>query len=80
MASSSSALIGRPFSVILPPTIDPPVGSRLMIDSAVIVLPQPDSPTMPTVSPASTCRVTPSTAWTDALPQPDVGLQVLDLE
>src|SRR6516162_936901 len=35
-----------------------------MIDNAVIVLPQPDSPTTPSVSPWSTCSVTPSTAWT----------------
>src|ERR1700722_16241519 len=35
-----------------------------MIDSAVIVLPQPDSPTMPSVSPSSTCSDTPSTACT----------------
>ena len=35
-----------------------------MIDIAAIVLPQPDSPTMPTVSPASTSKLSPSTACT----------------
>ena len=35
-----------------------------MIDNAVIVLPQPDSPTMPSVSPESTYSDTPSTART----------------
>ena len=33
-------------------------------DSAVIVLPQPDSPTMPSVSPSRTEKLTPSTAFT----------------
>ena len=49
---------------MLPPAIDPPVGSRFMIDSAVMVLPQPDSPTIPSVSPGSTWIDTPSTACT----------------
>jgi hypothetical protein len=35
-----------------------------MIDIAVMVLPEPDSPTMPMVSPASTVKLMPSTAWT----------------
>ena len=35
-----------------------------MIDIAAIVLPQPDSPTTPSVSPASTSKLRPSTAWT----------------
>ena len=38
--------------MIWPPTILPGgVGIRRMIDSAVTLLPQPDSPTMPSVSP-----------------------------
>ena len=39
-------------------------GSSRMIDSAVTLLPQPDSPTMPSVSPAWTSNDTPSTART----------------
>ena len=35
-----------------------------MIDSAVTLLPQPDSPTSPTVRPSSMSKVTPSTART----------------
>ena len=54
MSSSETVLISRPSSLMLPLTIDPPVGSSLMIDSAVIVLPHPDSPTIPSVSPRST--------------------------
>src|SRR5262249_16175651 len=34
------------------------------IDNALTLLPQPDSPTSPSVSPSCTSYVTPSTAWT----------------
>ena len=37
-------------------------GTSPMIDSAVTLLPQPDSPTMPSVRPASRPKLTPSTA------------------
>src|SRR5258708_23760503 len=37
---------------------------RRMSDSAVTDLPQPDSPTRPSVSPAASSNDTPSTAWT----------------
>src|SRR5688500_13616745 len=39
-------------------------GTRPMIDSAVTLLPQPDSPTMPRVRPGSSLKSTPSTART----------------
>src|SRR5688572_25215615 len=39
-------------------------GMRPMMDSAVTLLPQPDSPTMPRVRPFSSLRSTPSTART----------------
>ena len=43
----------------------PPVGGlRRMIARPVVLLPQPDSPTSPSVSPRSISNVTPSTAWT----------------
>ena len=38
-----------------------------MIDKPVMDLPQPDSPTMPRVSPASICMSTLPTAWTTEL-------------
>ncbi len=49
----------------------PAVGaiSRAM-QRATVDLPEPDSPTMPTISPASTRRSTPSTAGTAAPPPP----------
>src|SRR5262244_387182 len=40
------------------------VGIRRMIDRAVTLLPEPDSPTMPRVSPLLMCRSMPSTART----------------
>src|ERR1700728_3890831 len=45
-----------------------------MIVIAAIVLPQPDSPTIPTVSPASTSKLSPSTACTTPLRN---GIRVL---
>jgi len=49
----------------VPPTIRPsPSGSNRMMDSAVTLFPQPDSPTIPIVSPRRTSNETPSTART----------------
>ena len=54
----------RPFKVTLPPTMRAGgSGSRRMIESADRDLPQPDSPTSATVSPAPTLSVRPSTAF-----------------
>ena len=64
ISSGGSPVISRSASLIEPPAMRPLFGSRPMIDSAVIVLPQPDSPTMPSVSPSSTWNDTPSTACT----------------
>ncbi len=51
--------MSRPLKMIFPS-----VGSvSLMIVRASVVLPQPDSPTRPSVSPAWIERSTPSTAW-----------------
>jgi hypothetical protein len=46
----------------------PPVGSSSrMMHRAIVDLPQPDSPTTPRVSPRLTVKVTPSTAFTEAI-------------
>src|SRR5215469_18903556 len=63
---SSTEEISLPSRTIFPPTMCPPGGRSRMMDSAVIVFPQPDSPTMPRHSPGSTVRLTPSRAWTTA--------------
>ncbi len=63
-ASSSMSSTSRPSMTILPVTIRPGSGTRRMIDKPSVVLPQPDSPTTPTVSPAATRSPTPSTART----------------
>src|SRR5579885_2640804 len=53
-----------PSNRISPPAIRPGGrGIRPMIESAVTLLPQPDSPTMPRVRPVSSEKLTPSTAW-----------------
>jgi hypothetical protein len=44
--------------------IFPGSGISRSSESAVIVLPEPDSPTMPTISPLSTSKLIPSTALT----------------
>ena len=54
--------MSRPRNVIVPE-----VGSsRRMMQRAIVDLPQPDSPTTPSVSPSFTVNETPSTAFTDA--------------
>src|SRR6185312_10461319 len=66
MCGSSSAGICRistPLKRIAPPRITPGgIGTRRKIELAVTLLPQPDSPTRPTVRPCSMLKDTPSTA------------------
>ena len=62
MAFSSSASRLVPSKVASPSTLLPRLGSRPMIASEVTDLPQPDSPTRPTVWPGRTSKLTPSTA------------------
>src|SRR5713226_1823356 len=49
---------------IRPETIRPGSGTSRRMEKAVIVFPEPDSPTIPTVSPRPTLKLMPSTAWT----------------
>ena len=56
----------RPSSSTCPAQMRPPGGSRRMTEVPSMVLPQPDSPTRPSVSPSATARLTPSTARTVA--------------
>src|SRR5690606_4346780 len=64
--SSRSDLPARfsPNSRISPATMRPGCGTKPMMDRAVMLLPQPDSPTTPTVSPGYSWKLTPSTALT----------------
>ena len=52
-----------------PPTMRPAGGSKPTIDRQVVVLPHPDSPTRPRVSPSFKVKLTPSTALTTRLPR-----------
>ena len=58
--SPCSAARSTPFNRILPLVTD----SSCMMARPVVVLPQPDSPTMPRVSPLSRSKLTPETACT----------------
>ena len=62
IAASGSASRSLPPSSTLPPATRAASGSSRMTDSAVIDLPQPDSPTSAKHSPRSSARSTPSTA------------------
>ncbi len=63
-SSGSRAITSCPSTRIRPATMRPGSGTRRSTESPSIVLPQPDSPTRPTISPAATCRLAPSTART----------------
>ena len=54
---------------LLPPGASIVGGSRRTIAWQVVVFPQPDSPTRPKVSPASSEKLTPSTARTTRVPR-----------
>src|SRR5262249_23534987 len=61
----------RPVMFIPPRRIVPAVGSiSLTVSRAVVDLPHPDSPTMPSVSPARTEKEIPSTANTEPILRP----------
>src|SRR6266567_2394969 len=71
-SSRSSAWVSlrrsTPSKRISPPAMRPGgCGTNPMIDSAVTLLPQPDSPTMPSVRPAAIEKLTPSTAGNSPL-------------
>ena len=64
-SSGWSSSRSTPSKSTLPPATWPAgLGRRPMIAREVTLLPQPDSPTTPTVSWAWTSKVTPRTAWT----------------
>ena len=65
ISSSVRSSRSRPSNRISPVGISAGgMSSRRMIDSDVTLLPQPDSPTMPSVSPRMIEKLTPSTART----------------
>ena len=61
---SLSVTRSRPMNMTLPERRTFSFGRRFMIDRARIVLPDPDSPTTPSVVPRASVRLTPSTART----------------
>ena len=70
MRSAESVVSSSPSSFT-----EPEVGSTSRTtDFAVVVLPQPDSPTSASVSPRSTVKETSSTAWIGGRAWPSQGL------
>src|SRR3954465_1878483 len=67
-ARSDSFVRSRPWYVTEPPTTRPARGSRPRVASDVTLLPHPDSPTMPSVSPGAMSKLMPLTACT--VPRP----------
>src|SRR5213596_3364263 len=64
-----SSAMSRPSKAIVPA-----VGCSIFkISLAVVVLPHPDSPMSPSVSPAWMAKSTPSTAFTQVAPWQDIG-------
>ncbi len=62
---SGKASRSRPMNSTLPVTVELLImRTRPRMASALMLLPQPDSPTRPTVSPGAMAKLTPSTAWT----------------
>src|SRR5580658_1205967 len=64
IAGSGSLSRSCPSNKISPLVMRADSGSRRMIESTLAVLPEPDSPTRPISLPASTLKLTPSTART----------------
>src|SRR3954453_24241489 len=64
IARSDLPISSSPSSLMLPLTCTPRSGSKPRMASEGTLLPLPDSPTMPTDSPARTTKLTPSTART----------------
>src|SRR6185436_9687033 len=64
ISSSPSLRRSVPSKTIRPPTVRPGGSTRPRMEKPVTVLPQPDSPTSPRISPGLTEKLTPSTALT----------------
>src|SRR5262245_49239676 len=69
MARGDRRARSSPSNSMLPPTIRPAGGSKPTIERQVVVLPHPDSPTRPRVSPSSRAKLTPSTALMTRVPR-----------
>src|SRR5919201_5571165 len=68
MRLSGSVRRSTPSNSTSPPSMRPGgCGTSRMMESAVTLLPQPDSPTMPSVRPRARLKSTPSTARTSPL-------------
>ena len=69
ISDSGFANRSSPSNRMAPAMIRAPGGSRRSSDSASVVLPEPDSPTMPSVSPSRSVNDTSSTARVTRVPR-----------
>jgi hypothetical protein len=69
ISTSDLARRSSPSKRISPPVMRAAGGSRRWMVSASVLLPEPDSPTMPSVLPASRVSETSSTARTTRVPR-----------
>ena len=79
-AAASSSRRLRPSNVMRPVTSPGGQATRPITESAVTLLPQPDSPTMQSVSPGESENEMPSTARAIALVGGEADAQILDRE
>ncbi len=68
MSRSESAARSRPSNSIRPPLMKALSAMTRVSARATVVLPQPDSPTRPTIEPRGTSKLTPSTASREPRP------------
>src|SRR5438034_1361049 len=81
ISSSESVRRSRPLKVTFPPTIWPAgCETSRMIESALTLLPQPDSPTSATVSPSFTSHETSSAARLERANRHQLELRATDLD
>ena len=80
-SSADSVSTSRlPNSTASASTLPGGLGTRPMTESDVTLLPQPDSPTRPTVRPRGTLKLMPSTARNRPRSVREMGLEAADLE
>jgi hypothetical protein len=80
ISSSSSFTRSRPCNIMLPAAISPFGGSRRMTAAATVLLPHPDSPTTPTISPGPHVEICVPNGSQHAVPGVVLDREVADLE
>ncbi len=77
---SLRSVTSRPSKQTLPRVMRPGAGVRPSAESIVMLLPEPDSPTTPRVSPACTSSDTPSRIWLTSPPAPGNSTSMSEID